>query len=391
MKLQDDHPAQVATAVEPSNSILSKYREFSDVFYKQNEDRLPGRCLSSLWAHLRVTWAKSGCVPCINQRKRGERVHLALKISVHGTNPIVKKKDGSFHLCVNYRGLNKVAIRNCYPLPLILELLDRLRLRRVFSKIDLQGAYNLVRIRPRDEWKTMFQARYGLFEYRVMPFGLTNAPTVFQHMMNDIFCEYLDQFMVVYLDDILIFSPDLDINNHDVCHVLSRLREDSVYAKYEKCAFKQSFVEFLGYIISPDSISMDQRKVVAIQELQPLTQLRDIQSFLGFANFYRRFIKGVSNFVQPLVALSHKDQPFCWMLAEQNAFLALQSSFMSARVLPHPDPTMSFIVETNALDFAIGAIISQPNNDGVHHPVAYYSRKFTALEINYLIYGDKDL
>ena len=248
-----------------------------------------------------------------------------------------------------------------------------------------------MRIRPRDEWKTMFQARYGLFEYRVMPFGLTNAPTVFQHMMNDIFCEYLDQFTVVYLDDILIFSPDLDINNHDVCHVLSRLREDSVYAKYEKCAFKQSFVEFLGYIISPDSISMDQRKVVAIQELQPLTQLRDIQSFLGFANFYRRFIKGVSNFVQPLVALSHKDQPFCWMLAEQNAFLALQSSFMSARVLPHPDPTMSFIVETNALDFAIGAIISQPNNDGVHHPVAYYSRKFTALEINYLIYGDKDL
>ena len=223
MKLQDDHPAQVATAVEPSNSILSKYREFSDVFYKQNEDRLPGRCLSSLWAHLRVIRARVDALYAyIDENLAKGFIHHS-KSLVWAPILFVKKKDGSLHLCVDYRGLNKVTIRNCYPLPLILELLDRLRLRRVFSKIDLQGAYNLVRIRPRDEWKTMFQARYGLFEYRVMPFGLTNAPTVFQHMMNDMLREYLDQLMVVYLDYILIYSSDLDTHEQHVCLVLQRL------------------------------------------------------------------------------------------------------------------------------------------------------------------------
>jgi hypothetical protein len=136
----------------------------------------------------------------------------------------------------------------------------------VFSKIDLRGAYNLVHIRPGDEWKTAFRNRYSLFEYRVMPFGLTNAPAVFQHMINDIFREYLDQFMVAYLDDILIYSPDLHTHEQHVCLVLSKLREHGLYAKCEKCVFDQPSVEFLGYIISPDGISMDQRKVAAIQE-----------------------------------------------------------------------------------------------------------------------------
>ena len=128
----------------------------------------------------------------------------------------VKKNDGSVRLCVDYRGLNKLMVRNCYPLPLIPELLDRLHVARVFSKVDLRGAYNLVRIKPGDEWKTAFRTRYGHFEYKVMRFGLTNAPIVFQHMMKDIFREYLDHFVVIYLDDILIFSPKMEEHTRQV-------------------------------------------------------------------------------------------------------------------------------------------------------------------------------
>ena len=169
-----------------------------------------GRCLSSLWSHVWVIRAEVGCTPCIHRRKLAERVHSPLKSPAGAPILFVKKKDGSLRLCVDCWGFNQVMIRNHYPLPLIPYLLDHLQLRRVFSKIDLRGAYNLVCIRLGDERKTKFWTWYRLFEYHVMPFGLTNAPVVFQHMMNDIFHEYLDQFMVVYLDDILIYSPDLD-------------------------------------------------------------------------------------------------------------------------------------------------------------------------------------
>ena len=393
---------QAVIGVDSPNSIPSKYREFSDVFEKCNADRLPEHRPYDCPIDL----IDGACPPFgpiyglsepeLDALRGYIDENLAKGFIRHSKSPagspilFVKKKDGSLRLCVDYRGLNKVTIRNRYPLPLIPELLDRLRTGQVFSKIDLRGAYNLVRIRPGDEWKTAFRTRYGLFEYRVMPFGLTNAPAVFQHMINDIFREYLDQFMVAYLDDILIYSPDLHTHEQHVRLVLSKLREHGLYAKCEKCVFDQPSVEFLGYIISPDGISMDQRKVAAIQEWQPPTRVRDLQSFLGFANFYRRFIKGFSSIVQPLVALTRKDRPFTWTSVEHKAFVSLKSAFMTAPVLLHVDPTKPFIVETDASDFAIGAILSQPDKNGVHHPVAYYSRKFTAPEINYPIY-DKEL
>ena len=158
----------------------------------------------------------------------------------------MKKKGGSLRLCVDYRGLNKITICNRYPLPLIPELLDRLRSAPVFSKIDLRGVYNLVRIKPGDEWKTTFRTRYGHFEYKVMPFGLTNAPTVFQHMMNDIFREYLNHFVVIYLDDILVFSSSMEEHTHHVRLILSKLREHGLYAKREKCEFDRNSIEFIG-------------------------------------------------------------------------------------------------------------------------------------------------
>jgi len=295
----------------------------------------------------------------------------------------VKKKDGSLRLCVDYRGLNKITKKNRYPLPLISGLLDRLCTRKIFTKLDLRGAYNLLRIHLGDEWKIAFRTRYGHFEYTVMPFGLTNAPTVFQHLMNDIFWEYMDECVVVYLDDILIFSKNQEDHDKHVRLVLATLREHGLYAKLEKCEFDKSSVAFLGYVISLDGIFMDKSKVETIQCWATPSSVKDVQCFLGFANFYHRFIKGYSKITPPLIALTCKDKPFSWNPMTQVAFDTLKMAFTSTPVLIHPDPAKPFIVETNALDFALGAILFQFGIDGLLHPVAFYSRKLTSAEINY--------
>ena len=163
-------------------------------------------------------------------------------------------------MCVDYRGLNKVTIKNRYPLPLISELLNQLGQAKIYTKIDLRGAYNLVRVKEGDECKTAFRTRYGHFEYFVMPFGLTNAPAIFQHLMNNIFREFLN-FVVCYLDDILIYSRDIKQHEEHVRLVLDKLRNVDLYAKLKKCNFHQSQVKFLGYIVSCDCISMDQKKI----------------------------------------------------------------------------------------------------------------------------------
>ena len=384
------------------HAIPDKYQDFSDVFEKCNADRLPEHRLYDCPIDLQ----EGACPPfgplyaLSAPELKALRVYLDENLEKGFIQPskspagapilFVKKKDGSLRLCVDYRGLNKLTVRNRYPLPLIPELLDRLRIARVFSKVDLRGAYNLVRIKPGDEWKTAFRTRYGHFEYKVMPFGLTNAPTVFQHMMNDIFREYLDHFVVIYLDDILIFSPNMEEHTRQVRLVLAKLREHGLYAKGEKCEFDRTSIEFLGYIISPTGITMDMKKVSVIRAWATPRRLKDVQSFLGFANFYRRFIKGFSTLAQPLIALTRKGTPFFWTPEVQNAFDSLKHAFITAPVLLHADPTKPFQVETDASDFAIGAILSQADDNNLMHPVAYYSRKFTASEINYPIY-DKEL
>ena len=397
------HPLAVCGAVSDTmNGIPNRYKDFYDVFEKRNADRLP--------EHRRydcpIDLQEGACPPfgpiygLSAPELKALRGYLDENLEKGFIQPskspagapilFVKKKDGSLRLCVDYRGLNKLTVRNRYPLPLIPELLDRLQSARVFSKIDLRGAYNLVRIKPGDEWKTAFRTRYGHFEYKVMPFGLTNAPTVFQHMMNDIFRQYLDHFVVIYLDDILVFSSSLEEHTRQVRLVLAKLREHGLYAKSEKCEFDRTSIEFLGYIISPTGIKMDMKKVTVIREWATPTRVKDVQSFLGFANFYRRFIKGFSTLAKPLIALTCKGTPFLWTMAAQKSFEALKQAFSTAPVLLHADPRKPFQVETDASDFAIGAILSQADDTNIMHPVAYYSRKFTPAEINYPIY-DKEL
>ncbi|TPX54573.1 hypothetical protein PhCBS80983_g05887, partial [Powellomyces hirtus] len=302
----------------------------------------------------------------------------------------VKKKDGSLRLCVDYRGLNAITKKNRYPLPLIPALLDWVRGARCLTKIDLHGAYNLVRMRAGDEWKTAFRCRYGLFKYSVMPFGLCNAPGVFQHLVNDIFRDILDVYVVIYLNNILIFSRNPEDHMKHVREVLRRLREHKLYAKLEKCEFNVKSVEFLGFIISQDGIAMDPKKIDAITSWEQPSTVKGVQRFLGFANFYRRFIKDYSKIASPLTALTKKDSTCQWTPATESAFQRLKSAFTTAPILVHADPQKPFIVETDASDFALGAVLSQPDHENNLHPVAFHSRKFTKEEINYKIH-DKEL
>ena len=302
----------------------------------------------------------------------------------------VPKKDGSLRLCVDYRVLNESTIRNSYPLPLIKDLLDRVAGCSVFTKLDLPGAYNLIRIRDGDQEKTAFRTRFGLFQYEVMPFGLRNAPAVFQHFLNDILREVLDVFAYSYIDDILIFSKNIKEHHQQVKTVLKLLLKNGLYCKLKKCEFDQSRVEFLGYIISHEGISMCMDKVQSILEWPTPSCVKDIQKFMGLANFYRRFINKFSDMAKPINNLLKKDVKFVWGAIQDEVFNKLKNAFTSAPILTLPDPNKPFYVETDASNFAVGAILSQHDSENKLHPCAFYSRTLKDCETRYTVY-DKEL
>ncbi|CAJ0962726.1 unnamed protein product [Ranitomeya imitator] len=304
----------------------------------------------------------------------------------------VAKKDGSLRPCIDYRLLNKITVKFQYPLPLISDLFARIKGASWFTKIDLRGAYNLVRIRQGDEWKTAFNTPEGHFEYLVMPFGLANAPSVFQSFMHDIFREYLDKFLIVYLDDILIFSDDWESHVKQVRMVFQVLRANSLFVKGSKCLFGVQKVSFLGFIFSPSTIEMDPVKVQAIQDWTQPTSLKSLQKFLGFANFYRRFICNFSSIARPLTDLTKKGADLVnWSSAAVEAFQELKRRFCCAPVLCQPDVSLPFQVEVDASEIGAGAVLSQRGSGcSVFKPCAFFSRKFSAAERNYDV-GNREL
>ncbi|UTT92615.1 hypothetical protein NDA17_007138 [Ustilago hordei] len=304
----------------------------------------------------------------------------------------VPKKDGGLRLCVDYRGLNEITVKNRAPLPLIEEQLFLLRKARIYTKLDLRAAYNLIRIAKGDEWKTAFGTQLGLYEYLVMPFGLANAPAHFQSFINDIFRDIIGVYVVVYLDDFLIFSDTEEVHVKHVTEVLTRLRSNRLFAKLSKCEFHTKIVEFLGYIIKPTGIEMDPEKVRTVKEWPMPESIHDIQRFLGFANFYRRFIAHFARIAKPLTALVKPIERFKkFELPEeaQQAFHKLIQAFTSAGVLQHFDYHLPTRLETDASDFAIAGVLKQ-EHEGRWHPVAFYSRKMSSAEKNYEIH-DKEL
>lgn len=294
----------------------------------------------------------------------------------------VKKKDGSFRLCVDYRALNKTTIKNKYPLPRIDDLLDQLHGAKIFSKIDLRSGYHQIRIHPDDVEKTAFRTRYGHYEFLVLPFGLTNAPATFMTLMNDIFRPILDKFVIVYLDDILVYSTSVVEHEQHLRRVLETLRENKLYAKLSKCEFFQTRVNFLGHVVSDRGVATDPEKTVSIRNWPQPLNLHDIQSFLGLCNFYRRFIKDYAKITVPLTDLLKKDKPFEWTMKAEESFRELKDNMTNAPILCLPDPDREFIVTTDASDFAIGAVLSQDQGSGLQ-PVAFESRKLNPAEQNY--------
>ena len=289
----------------------------------------------------------------------------------------------------DYRALNAMTVKNRYPLPLIKELVDKLQGAKYFTALDIRWGYNNVRMRKGDEWKAAFTTNRGLFEPLVMFFGLCNSPSTFQTMMNHIFQDLINEGkVVVYIDDILIFTKTMEEHQQIVKRVLELMQEHKLYLKPEKCKFHQTRVDFLGLIISENSVEMDPVKVEGVRKWPTPQKKKEVQSFLGFTNFYRRFIKDYAKIAKPLHCLTGKKE-WIWGTAQQESLEQLKVSLTSAPVLRMPMDKAKYQVEADSSNFATGAILSQ-EQEGKWWPIAYMSRSLNAVERNYDMY-DKEL
>ncbi|WVZ93098.1 hypothetical protein U9M48_039107 [Paspalum notatum var. saurae] len=290
----------------------------------------------------------------------------------------VPKKDGTQRMCIDYRALNDVTIKNKYPLPRIDDLFDQLKGASVFSKIDLRSGYHQLKIRASDIPKTAFVSLYVLYEFTVMSFGLKNAPAYFMYFMNKVFMEYLDKFAVVFIDDILVFSTNEEEHEKHLRMVLQKLRENQLYAKLSKCEFWLLEVSFLGHIISMGGTSVDPSKIKALQDWVAPQNVSEIRSFLGLAGYYRRFVKNFSKIAQPLSKLLAKGTTFEWTNKCQFSFEELKKLLTTTPVLIMPDVQKPFIVYCDASRQGLGCVLMQEG-----HVVAYASRQLREHEPNY--------
>ena len=290
----------------------------------------------------------------------------------------VKKKDGSLRLCIDYRELNKLTIKNKYPLPRIEDLFDQLKGARYFSKIDLRSGYYQMRVKDADVPKTAFRTRYGHYEFLVMPFGLTNAPAAFMDLMNRVFIPYLDRFVVVFIDDILVYSKSMEEHDHHLRTVFQTLKENQLYAKFSKCEFWLEEVSFLGHVISAEGIKVDPKKIEAVMDWKPPRNPTEVRSFLGFAGYYRRFVKGFSVIAAPLTKLLHKNAKFDWNEKCQSSFEKLKAMLTEAPVLVQPESGKDYVIYSDASLNGLGCVLMQEGK-----VVAYASRQLKTHERNY--------
>src|SRR5258706_4900792 len=303
----------------------------------------------------------------------------------------VRKKDGSLRLVVDYRALNRLTIPNKYPLPLISVVLDRTSGGNWFTRLDLKNGYNLIRIAAGDEWKIAFRTKEGLFEYTVMPFGLTNAPASFQEMMDTIFKD--QEGCIWYLDDILIYGGDTEAEHQAIVEkVLQQCIEHGLAVNLAKSEFHTQQTIFLGHVINGQEVQMDPAKLETMSKWPIPTKKKEVQAFLGFANYYRRFIINYSAKARPLIDLT-RDVPFSWGHQQQQAFDELRARFLSAPILTQFDRNLETIMETDASNQAIAGILSQYHiikGSKQLHPVEYHAKTLSDLQRNWPIH-DKEL
>ncbi|GBG89965.1 hypothetical protein CBR_g50055 [Chara braunii] len=311
-----------------------------------------------------------------------EKGWIRPSVSPYGSQVLFvpKKKEGTSRMCIDYRGLNAITVKNREPLQRIDDLLDRVQGCRYFSKIDLKSGYHQIPIRPEDQHKTAFQTRYGLYEFVVMPFGLCNAPGTFQHAMNRIFHDYLDKFVIVYLNDILLFSRTVEEHVAHLDKVLSLLRQHKFKINGEKCEFGRTRVLYLGHEISAEGLKPDDAKVACIRDWPCPQSVIEMRSFLGMTGYYRNFVENYSIVAAPLTDLTRLDTSWEWTERREAAFRHLKHALTHYEVLKLPDPDKPFIVTTDASQYGIGVVLAQQEGKKLR-PVEYMSKKMPSQKL----------
>jgi hypothetical protein len=304
----------------------------------------------------------------------------------------VRKPNGGLRFCCDYRALNAITRKDRYPLPLIQETLTQLSRAKWFTTLDVVAAFNKIRMKRGEEWKVAFRTRYGLFEWLVLPFGLANGPSAFQKFINQVLQDFLDDFVTAYVDDILVYTNgSLAQHQAHVRKVLQRLEAAGLQLDISKCRFEQQSTKYLGYIIDAKTgIRMDPEKVKAVQDWQFPTTVKGVRGFLGFANFYRKFIPAYSEISQPLTALTKAGVRFEFGPEEKAAFMKLKQSFANDQILAPFDYARTTFVEVDASKWAVGATLLQKDEVGSVRPVAYFSKRMVPAESRYPIY-DKEM
>ena len=383
--------------------VPKQYRDFAKVFSEEESQRLPRH---QPWDHAidlepdAVQKWKITLYPMSpNEQLELDKFlaeHIQKGYLVPSKSPMaspvffIKKKDGKLRLVQDYRRLNKITIKNWYPLPLAADIINRLTKVQYFTKFDVRWGYHNIRICEGDEWNGTIVMNRGLYEPKVMYFGMTNSPATFQALMNSVFADLIAKGEVaVYMDDILIYSKHLKEHRQVVQEVLKRLEHYDLYLKPEKCEFEKDSMEYLGMIIQPREVQMDPGKVAAVKDWPTPTTLKEVRVFIGFANFYRRFIRDFSTMARPLHDLTKKDVPWHWSQEQQEAFNTIKKQFCEEPILKVYDPELPTHVKCDASGFATGGILSQKHKDGLWHPVAYCSQSMSKEEHNYEIYDRK--
>ncbi|GBG65156.1 hypothetical protein CBR_g49952 [Chara braunii] len=292
----------------------------------------------------------------------------------------VPKKEGELRMCIDYRGLNAITVKNAEPLPRIDDLLDRVQGAKYFSKIDLKSGYHQIEVHPDDQYKTAFRTRYGHYEFIVMPFGLTNAPATFQRCMDNLFRSWLDRFVVVYLDDILVFSKTLDEHQGHLRQVLEKLREANFKINAKKCDWAKTQVLYLGHVLDGDGVKPEDSKIAAIRDWPTPRTLTELRSFLGLANYYRKFVRNFSTIATPLRRLLRKETIWKWDKDCTSAMKKLKQALIEYPVLKVADPSLPFVVTTDASQYGIGAVLQQDDGNG-YRPVEFMSARMPSEKV----------
>jgi transposase InsO family protein/predicted aspartyl protease len=302
----------------------------------------------------------------------------------------VKKPDGSLRLCVDYRKLNALTRKDAYPIPRIDELLARVSKAKVFTKLDVQKAFNRVRMAPDSEEYTAFRTRYGTYKSKVLPFGLCNGPATYQRYMNDVLMEYLDEFCLAYLDDILIYSENLEEHEEHVKKVLTRLREAGLQADIRKSEFSVQRTKYLGLILTTKGLEVDPDKVAPLKNWRRPTTVTGVKSYLGFCGFYRQFIRNFGKIAKPLSTITRPTEPFVWTSECEEAFEELRRQLLDIQATYHFNPELPTKLETDASDGVTAGVLSQQHANQQWYPIGFYSHVLAGAEINWEIH-DKEL